>query len=1043
VKHDEEVAFWAGAMRRYAILRVVAVPMSATTRSVAGRDTVTALRPGDPWPDPAADLIELAGEAAVPWAEPRLLADLDGESLVFVNDRVCGALNARHHYLDPHLAPGTHRLRLEVLPTALMGERYRPPRVRSVTWQEIDRALEATAYDLEVLAEWARLPSLPMPAREHAWAAIHAALQPLRALAPDRESWRVWLARADASGTEEQLRAALHLGEGIAPHLRAVDRTELRSAMAASGRRLRAVYEELGTHFPRGMGRAVLMGHAHIDTAWLWPIGIGHAKAVRTFATAAALLPDHPAARFGASAPEHYQAVERSAPELFTRLTTLVREGRFVPLGAFWVESDANLPGAGSITRQLLYGLRYFAAHFGLRPRVLFLPDSFGYASGLPTLLAAAGIELFCTTKLNWNDTTRFPYVDFTWVGPDGGSVQAHIFGQGWEGYNGAAELGDILATVEGYQRAGGRRAVLYTYGFGDGGGGPTAAMHERLSRYSELPLLPRLEHGAPESLIAQAADMPRYRGPLYLEYHRGTYTSQSWVKHLNRRAEETLAASEALETWLGRAQSPGREADWRILLRGQFHDILPGSSIRPVYGEIEQEWRDLVARAEERLRTAAGRLVPGSADALVVVNRSSQPSPSQALQVAHDVGAVRFRGEPCRTQAGRGGVWVEVPPLEPFGVVVLDVVPPRAGGAPPPTAPQAERSDPRGGTLQFEHGAIRLEIRDAGIAGLWFGGELVTSAAIAAYRQHPEAYDAWEVVTPADREPVPLLHAAAALVADGPLRTAVRLGHRTPEGTEIVEEVAFDRVLGQVEVTTEVRPAERHLVLVYEAHTTLRAPDAVADGLLGTDRHPAVPAGPSDEARFEWPAHAFVDVAEPTLGLAILNDGKYGHAFRDGTLSVTLLTTPLFPDPRADESPAPSRLALVPHTGDWRAAGIDLRARSFSGGLAAALVPAAGGTLAAPVLGLPPGMRLTAFKPAEDGSGEIVCHLLESRGERGRARVRFGLPVEDVWPVDLVDEAPRTDPPLPITFDRPTQTLALAWQPYSLTCLRLRPAGG
>ncbi len=1033
--HGLEVEFWLRALRRHAVAREVAVPVAAVRRDGSGAESLVPLAAGGAWPDPAAAVAALVGEAEVGWDSPRLAADLDGEALVLVDGEVRGALNAMHRFVDLDVLRGVHRLRLEVLPTGLMGVRHRPPRVRALAFQAVDRALEAIAYDLEALSEWARLESVPATARERAWEGIHAALEPLRALPPDLESWRAWLACEAPDETAEQLRATLLHGEGQAPPLAAVPEGELRNAMAEAGRRLRALYAELAQGYPRGVGGAILMGHAHIDTAWLWPIRVGHQKAVRTFATQAALLRDHPEARFGASAPEHYAAVERAAPELFGRVAGLVRDGRFLPLGAFWVECDANLPGAESIARHLIYGLRYFMDRFGARPEVAFLPDSFGFSPALPSLLAAAGVRLFCTTKLNWNDTTRFPYVDFTWVGPDGASVQAHVFGQGHDGYNGAADLRDIVDTVSGYAARGGRRRVLYTYGHGDGGGGPTAEMLERLRRYRELPLLPAMEHGGPEALLAPAAARPLYRGPLYLEYHRGTYTSQSWAKHLARRAEEALSASEAVDAWASQGGAPSPADDWRSLLRGQFHDILPGSSIHEVYVDLEREWRALLARAEDRLARAAGRLAGTGEQALVVVNRSSLRAPAQTCLVERALQAASTDGRPLRVQRAGAGTIVEVPPLEPFGVAVLAV---REGAGDGPVgegSPAAAAS----GTVALAHGRLRLEVAAEGITALWHGGERLTAGQVIAYRQHPERYDAWELVPPADRAPVALAHAAPS-VEDGPLRATVHLRHTTPGGTEILEDITLDRVLGHVEVGLRVRAAERRLVIAYELRTSLDAEHATAGGMIGTERHPAVPGGPADSARYEWPAHAWVDVSEPTLGLAVLNDGRYGHAFADRTLSVTLVTTPLYPDPLADREAAPARLALVAHDGDWRRADIDARAHAFSAGLATRLGAFSQPHAPAPILGLPSGMRLLAFKGAEDGSSDIVAHLLEGRGERGEARLAYGLPIEDAWQVDLVEER-RLDPPgAAVRYEASDGTVALRYRPYALIALRVRP---
>lgn len=1027
-----EIRASAIALRSFAIRREQEVQGEV---SVGGR-TARPLRAAVAWPDPEAEELRIVAEGLVPWDNPRLRTDLDGETLLVVDGQAAGAFNAFHRYQDLYLPAGPHRLELRVARTGLMGVRFSDPAVRRIAFQEIDHTVEAIAYDLEVLGDFAHDPGTPPVAADYAKERLILALAPLRALPPDLGAWRAYLFGGRHDAEEEALRLALLDGRGEAPGLRALAWDELLPAVRETGARLRQVFRDLRGRFPSGAGRLLLLGHAHIDLAWLWPMAVSRDKAVRTFASQTALLERVPQWRFGASSPELWTWLEEDAPQLHARAARLVAKDRIEPLGAFWVESDCQLPSAESILRQLLYGMRYFAGRFGSLPEIAFLPDTFGFAAGLPTLLAAAGVRLFCTTKLNWNDTTRFPYVDFTWVGPDGASVQGHIFGHAQDGYNAPASLRDLRRAWERYEQLGGRRTLLYTFGHGDGGGGPTPEMVEQLARYRELPFLPELSWDAAGTLVAQDSHMPLYRGPLYLEYHRGTYTTQSWAKYLGRRAEECLTSAEALETWARHGGNAAPAEAWRLLLRGQFHDILPGSSIGPVYADLREELESVLAQAGRMAQQGLGALLPenGGAPCLAVQNRAGLTAPAQIVRIGEPLAPVGASGLAGTVQrSADGGYLIAIPELPPFGVAALPLVPVAAPSPVPPRRCESVR-------LRGEE--LELEVGPEGLRSLLFRGRelLAGPAGVVAFRQHPDAFDAWEISHPARRSDVPLRHGDPVLIEDGELRALVEIRHATAEGSEVLERIILDRVQGQVELEITAALRERHLVLRYRIPTALRAHHVTAEALYGVETHPTIPRGPADAAAFEWPAHRFVDISEASRGLAVLNDSRYGHAAEGSELHVTLATSPLFPDPAADEHPAPARVALRPHAGGWHEARVLEAAAAFSAGTVLELRLAGPQPPIGPVEGLPHGMRLLGLKPAEDGSGDVIAHLAESIGDSGQADVRFGWPARVAQRVHPVRETPE-ESGAPLPRDAASGAFAVRYRPWELICLRITGA--
>ena len=1028
-----EFRFWQTALLRFSILEELPIVLPRVVCLKDGKPSAPQpLGPRGQWPDPRAQELRVQFESGVPWSDARLRLDVDGEGLLEVDGISRAASNAFHRHADLHLPPGRHVFNLEVLRTGLMGVEVPMPRVR-LAWQHIDRVAEAAAFDLEVLAEWSLDEGTPPAAAAAAQDGLHAALRPLRALGPDRAVLADWLARPGASAEEEGLRRALRDGDDGLPLLAGPTRDEAGEALRETAAALRDLFPALRAQFPAGMGEALLLGHAHIDLAWLWRMETARKKAQRTYASQADLLACYPRWRLGVSQPELWQWLKEDDPELHRRLQALVRDGRIEPLGATWVEIDGQLPDAAAVLRHLVYALRYHAREFGVQPTTAFLPDSFGFAAGLPTLLTAAGVRHFCTTKLRWNDTTRFPYTDFTWVGPDGSSVQGHLFSATEGGYNAPATLADLRRTAEQHAKDGGRGRFLYTFGHGDGGGGPTPEMLERLQRYMELPLMPRLSW-LPLADALPAGRTPTFRGPLYLEYHRGTYTAQTWAKYLLRQAEASLTATEARTTW-ARAGHCQPSQDWRTLMRLQFHDILPGSSIGSVYRDLRTEVEPLLARLKHDDATAVDALCgEGPRQAcLVLANRAGFASAARLVEVSRPFAPIGADGHPGPIQRTRNGYLVRAVELPALGVAAVPVARVELPASDAPTT---------SAQIVLEGGDVRVRIGSAGIESLEFRGEemLADIAGVEAYRQHPDQFDAWELVSPDLRVPLPLQHLTPQQVEFGPLRDAVLVRHEGPDGLEVQETVALERASGRLTVSVAAQQRGRHIVLRYALPTNLMPQSVAAEGMWGTDLHPVVPSGPSDEARYEWPAQRFVDIFEPHLGIALLNDARYGHAAVDGTLYLTLATSPLYPDPHADEEPAPVSIELLPHVGDWRDANVMARAHVHSAGIAADLREAVATEPQGPCAGLPPNLRLLGLKPAEDGSGDIILYLGELFGDHGVCELALPWPLADAAPCDLASEQPQPDASH-LTRSEDGRMLRLRFSPYQPMVIRLTPA--
>ncbi len=961
----------------------------------------------DRWTEPHATFRTLSTMVEVPFDDASLRFDLSGETLVRINQRPVYGVNPYHREFQVAYPAGTSlELTLEQVRTGLMGTHETAPGVRHVSWIQVDHRAESCYWDLKVLVEWGQHRDTPRHLSQWLWGALDRILQPLYAVSPDAMAVAAHTERPGRDAEEEGLFQALQ--HEFPSGLRPLSPALLDPALET----IRVQFEDLYTHLRQsrlpGIGTLKLFGHAHIDLAWLWPVAETRRKVLRTVAGQSYLLSQFPDWRFGMSSPAMWDMV-RPHTELWNEWKQLVDDHRIEPLGAFWVESDAQLIDGGSVLRHLFYGLRYFQKVTGRRLRTAFLPDTFGFSGSLPTLLAHAGIRLFLTTKINWNDTTTFPYKDFRWVGPDGSSVQAQIFGTSPDGYNGKAHLADLRAAWQGYVDGGGAHEVLYAFGHGDGGGGPDRDMLERIQRYRGLPAVPNIDFGAPEDLIlpdSELSTLPAYSGDLYLEYHRGVFTAQTRVKSLNRKMQAILSATEAWTTMAN--LDLDREGLWRQLLANHFHDILPGSSIGAVYQDVHRDFSDLATTTHEATQRALSSLfAQGPEPFMILGNPSPFHTSSQLIEVDAPIpnGFEVYWDQVWHQaiKASRQGHWtIPIPALPPLAAVGLPIRP----VALVPVAPNTHDDHPS--TYTWQGDQLAVTIAPEGIQTLALKGRQILKhpATIRTFFQHPERFDAWELVDESQRGYVELVDEPVAIEEDTAHRIVIRLTHRVSHST-IVEHIEIDKVYERISLTMTMDLEDRHLVVQYLVPTTLVSDRVTRESLWGPQYVPTVPKGPQDRAAFEWVAHRFVDMGEPHQGFALLNDGRYGHSVNQGTLCITLATTPLYPDPEADRTPEPVRLRLLPHPGHWTDAGVMAEASSFSH--PPVTIWSSGGSrtpqICSPLPTLPSNVALLAFKPAEDGSGDRICYLGEMWGDEARFDLHWTDSTPTICAIDFISE--------------------------------------
>ena len=478
---------------------------------------------------------------------------------------------------------------------------------------------------------------------------------------------RDYLARIESS---RQMQEIWQLPRDLALHPRGLCEFERDTVRNAASLLDEALADLRNRHPARGL--LAVTGHAHIDLAWLWPIEETRRKARRTFSTVVALMDRYPELRFNQSSAQIYAFVEQDDPALFQEIKRRASTGQWEPVGGMWVEPDLNMPTGESLVRQLLYGQRFFRDTFGAVHDTCWVPDCFGFTPALPQLLRQAGIENFFTIKLTWSETNRFPYDLFWWEGLDGSRVLAHMFDNpghddlGTSGYNGDPSPWAAVKTWRNFRGKQFHDESLLSIGYGDGGGGMTFEMAEWMREMPTLPSVPLLRYSTVSDFYSRlrraVADkaLPVWSGELYLELHRGTLTTQGRTKYLHRRAERDLIAAEVVSSLVllgGQGILPPLEDKWKTLLRNQFHDILPGSSIREVYERADRELATVVDSAGGRITQAMERLgrhliTQGDRSALCESRSESAPAARGAKGAHRGISGNGGRLRPCGRRA-------------------------------------------------------------------------------------------------------------------------------------------------------------------------------------------------------------------------------------------------------------------------------------------------------------------------------------------------------------------------------------------------------
>lgn len=764
------------------------------------------------------------------------------------------------------------------------------------------------------------------------------------------------------------------------------------------------------------------IGHTHIDVAWLWRLKHTREKSARSFSTVLRFMEQFPEYIFLQTQPQLYDYLEQDYPELYRQIAQRVEEGRWEAGGAMWLESDCNIPSGESLVRQLLYGQRYFEQKFGAACEYLWLPDVFGYSWALPQILKKSGLRYFMTTKISWNVYNRFPHDTFRWVGIDGTEILTHFITTPdpfrspeqllkFYTYNGHVLPQTAAGIWRDYRDKEINNELLLSYGYGDGGGGPTRHMLEMRRRLEHMPGLPKVVTGRADEYFRRLEEkvdatdryVHRWDGELYLELHRGTYTSQAYNKKMNRQMENLLRNAEMMSTFYSTLADVSRYPrkslyeSWKIVLRNQFHDILPGSSIAEVYQDCRIEYAEAEKLAAgpltESIEGLAG-LVDTGGEAGYIFFNSLPWAREEVIELAN--------------QGKSSLVQVNIPAMGYTFVRETELA--ESGQAGPITVTEAGASTPFYELAWNAKGQLTRIYDKRNDREVLMTGEAGNRLDV--HEDKPADHDAWDIdifYVEKKRQAEDLQ--SVEVVECGPLRAVVRFVW-TYGRSEIRQNLILYASDPRIDFATEVSWHEPQQLLKVAFPVNIRSTSATYEIQYGNVERPTHWNTSWDYARFETCAQRWIDLSERDYGVSLLNDCKYGHDVREHTMRITLIKSATSPDAKADIGEHAFTYSLLPHAGDWFTGGTQLQAQRLNTPVIPCKVAAGTSNREKPAA-LPQAVSFFAcasdhvavdtIKRAEDSEDWIVrCY--EYGGKRGTATFNSYFAMEKIEEVNLME---------------------------------------
>lgn len=780
----------------------------------------------------------------------------------------------------------------------------------------------------------------------------------------------------------------------------AVTEAEWREGLVKAREALAPVLAERGTDGQRG--KVGVIGHSHMDTAWLWPVNETIRKCARTYANALSLMKQYPGYKFIQSSALHLDWMRRYYPDIFAGIKTQTAAGNYEPNGGVWVECDCNITSGESMVRQFLHGQLFTRKYLGYESDSFWLPDTFGYNAAIPQIMQQSNVKYFYTTKIAWGELTSFPYDTFIWRGIDGTEVLTH--------FNRMHCFPDVETTVDainGIKRKEVYDGRLVAFGHGDGGGGPTFGMLEDLKRTQGLAGVPEQYYTTVSNFMKDverdAVNLPVYSGELYLETHRGTLTQMHQVKRDNRKAEFAMRDMEFLGVAAGKPKHMRSDELLETLLINQFHDILPGSSINEVYQRTGAEMKTLIADYKAISADYAAELTEPD-DSITLVNTLSFKR-DDPIYIENFEGSLKGAEIQQLTDiAGRKLAVVGGVELDAFGAKSLAVSKPKKAGksvfkydgttleTPHATVKFADN----GGILSLVDKKTGREVRRPGsepLNSFWFGEDV------------PEAYDNWNI----DYDQQFKMKAIGKLVsrevvADGAVEFRIRQTVKLTELTSITQDIIFSSASPRVDFHTIISWHDKHRLLKVGFDVDVMSSTIKNEIQFGYFDRPTTANNPIEAAKFEVCNHKWSDLSEGRFGVAVLNDCKYGMSCFGSDIRLTLHRGGIRPDTTGDAGEHEVTYSLLPHDGSFSAESVVRESYKLN-------IPVfiTKGKLKegyeAPVTVSAPNVIVEAVKPAELIENAYVVRLYECERNKTASKLSFPSGVKAVYNANMLED--------------------------------------
>ena len=773
----------------------------------------------------------------------------------------------------------------------------------------------------------------------------------------------------------------------------------------------------------KGQGKpgvnVTMLGHTHIDVAWLWRLRHTREKTARSFSTVNRLMEKYPEYIFIQTQPQLYDYLKEDYPDIYEHIKRRVAEGRWEPSGAMWVECDCNLASGESIIRQILVGKNFFKKEFDYESEFLWLPDVFGYSWALPQILKKSGVNTFMTTKISWNDTNRLPYDTFIWRGMDGSEVTTHFvttteLNDVTYTYNGESRPYAIKGVWDNYRNKDLNRDLLISYGFGDGGGGPTREMIKYIEAAKLMPGIPNVETGRATEYFRKLNEtikenpyngyLPIWDGELYLEFHRGTYTSQGYNKKMNRFMEYKLREEEMLSVFAEKLfDKPYNREEflkaWKIVLCEQFHDILPGSSIHEVYEDSHEEYERALKYIENATKASKASFVTEKENVFTLFNQANWERDS-IVKIPAGAETYEYTDSEGNTlpshRCGEKDL-VYVKGLKPLAFTTITRTAKVENVAEEFEENTVETPyyivswDNKGRLVRlYDKGADREVIPEGKFANVF-----------QIFEDKPRCFDAWELESTIDlkKEEIP---------CDGNIiKTKNELGYfihftYNYNNSKIMQTLCLYNNKRRIDFKTVVDWKESQKILKTAFSVDIRGVFARYDVQEGNIVRPITRNTSWEAAKFEVVAHKWADLSETGYGVALLNDCKYGYDIKEDTMRLSLLKSATDPDYSADYGTHEFTYSLYPHKEEWYNSGLEEEAFDLN-----SLVVVLDGASALGNESLisfdAKNIVLDAFKKAENEEA-YVLRFHEYTGRRGKINLKTGLNFDSWCESDLME---------------------------------------